>query len=191
MQKQLEEKTMRLTVSRLALVAIVPFVIIMAACGGDDEDGDPTAGATSAATTAATASAATTEAPTAAATAAATSGAQTPSGTAPAGGGATVNAGSAGLVDSEGFSLYTFNNDTAGSGASTCVGGCASAWPPLTSDGPPTAGPGVDGELGVITRGDGTTQVTYKGLPLYRWSGDEAPGDTTGAAITNWQLAQP
>ena len=34
--------------------------------------------------------------------------------------------------------------------------------------------------LVTITRDDGTIQVTYNGLPLYHYSGDSPPGDTTG-----------
>ena len=31
-----------------------------------------------------------------------------------------------------------------------------------------------------ITRPDGTTQITFYGQPLYTFSGDAKPGDTTG-----------
>lgn len=166
-----------LTVAGLALIAFAA-----AACGGDDDDETPTQpAATTAASTPTTAAAEPTEAVTAAPTAAEET----------ATADATVSMGAAGLVDSRGFSLYLFANDVADSGASACSGGCASAWPPLTADGALTAGAGVTGELGTITRDDGTTQVTYKGLPLYFFANDTAAGDTNGKDIPNWSLAQP
>jgi predicted lipoprotein with Yx(FWY)xxD motif len=38
-------------------------------------------------------------------------------------------------------------------------------------------------ELGTITRSDGTTQVTYKGHPLYLFIKDKDDGDTYGQGI--------
>ena len=102
------------------------------------------------------------------------------------------------LVDGEGMSLYVFMADTQDSGTSTCGDddGCATDWPPLTTDGSPVAGEGVDAKLlGTITRDDGTTQVTYNGWPLYLFSEDEAAGDTNGQGIDEfgglWFLVSP
>jgi predicted lipoprotein with Yx(FWY)xxD motif len=85
------------------------------------------------------------------------------------------------------MALYTHAGDTATS--STCTGGCASAWPPLTTTGPPTAGSGVTGQLGTLTRADATTQVTYGGLPLYYWQGDTKAGDVTGNGANGFSVA--
>ena len=86
------------------------------------------------------------------------------------------------LVDGKGRTLYLFEADKGT--ASACDGACASAWPPLATAGKPTAGPGVAAsDLGTTKRGDGTTGVTYNGHPLYRFSGDSAPGQTTGQGI--------
>lgn len=86
------------------------------------------------------------------------------------------------LVDGDGMTLYLFTKDTGGT--STCSGGCADTWPPLTVDGAPTAGEGVDGdELGTIERDDGTTQVTYHGMPLYLYAADAEPGDVAGQGV--------
>jgi predicted lipoprotein with Yx(FWY)xxD motif len=57
----------------------------------------------------------------------------------------------------------------------TCVGNmdCANVWPPLTTHGKPTAGPGVKSSLlGTITLAHGARQVTYAGHPLYTYTGD-------------------
>ena len=83
------------------------------------------------------------------------------------------------LVDAQGRTLYLFEADKGT--ASTCDGACASAWPPLTTAEKPIAGPGVSAsKLGTTTRGDGTTEVTYNGHPLYTFAGDSAPGQANG-----------
>jgi hypothetical protein len=60
-------------------------------------------------------------------------------------------------------------------------GSCATYWPPVK--GPATAGSGVTGTLGTITRPDGTTQATYDGHPLYTYLGDTAPGQAKGNGL--------
>ena len=95
------------------------------------------------------------------------------------------------LVESKGLTLYVFKNDTAGSGKSACNGGCATTWPPLSVTGTPSKASGITGDLGTLTRDDGTIQVTYKGQPLHRFAADAAPGDAKGAAINNWSVATP
>lgn len=83
------------------------------------------------------------------------------------------------LVDSEGFTLYDFHKDK---GATpSCYGPCASAWPPLLTDGPPQPSNGASAsKLGTTKRNDGTMQVTYAGHPLYTYSLDDKPGDAKG-----------
>lgn len=83
------------------------------------------------------------------------------------------------LVDASGKALYSPDQER--SGKVRCVGGCLSFWLPLEpASGTPTAGGGVSGKLGVITRDDGGKQVTLDGRPLYRFSEDPAPGKVTG-----------
>jgi predicted lipoprotein with Yx(FWY)xxD motif len=166
----------------IAVLVIAPLAFV--ACGSDDDDPEPTAPAATAA--------ATSPAEPEASPAAEESPAETPAADeTPASAGATVAAGPSGLVDGRGFSLYFFANDVADSGSSACGSGCIAAWPPLLVDGEPSADAGVTGELGSITRDDGSTHVTYNGLPLYFFVNDAAAGDTNGAEVPNWSLAQP
>jgi predicted lipoprotein with Yx(FWY)xxD motif len=83
------------------------------------------------------------------------------------------------LVDAEGMTVYDFTVDEGT--MSNCYGGCEAAWPPVTTTGKPTAGEGaMASDLGTTKRKDGTVQVTYKGHPLYTFSGDEGPGEANG-----------
>jgi predicted lipoprotein with Yx(FWY)xxD motif len=84
------------------------------------------------------------------------------------------------LTGANGLTLYRFDPDTATTSA--CTGGCATAWPPVI--GKPVAGTGVTAsDLGTITRSDGTIQATYQGHPLYTYSGDTGPGQTSGNGV--------
>jgi predicted lipoprotein with Yx(FWY)xxD motif len=83
------------------------------------------------------------------------------------------------VTNAKGFTLYWFVPDTATK--SNCNGSCATYWPPVK--GPATAGPGVTGTLGTITRSDGSTQATYNGHPLYTYVSDTAPGQAKGNGI--------
>lgn len=89
------------------------------------------------------------------------------------------------LVDSQGKTLYLFEADK--NGKSTCSGPCATAWPPLLSSGAPQAAMGASAKLiGTTARGDGGSQVTYAGHPLYYFVGDKAAGDVTGEGINQF-----
>lgn len=90
------------------------------------------------------------------------------------------------LVDGAGMSLYIFDNDQPGT--SNCYDACAQNWPPLaTADGAM-----AEGDFAIIDRSDGTQQWTYKGMPLYTWINDKAPGDITGDGVKGvWHLARP
>ena len=91
------------------------------------------------------------------------------------------------LTGPNGMTLYTHAGDT--STSSSCTGTCAATWPPLATRGQPTAGSGVTGQLGTLTRPDGATQVTYGGQPLYYWQGDTKAGDTTGDGVEGFSIA--
>lgn len=86
------------------------------------------------------------------------------------------------LVDGEGLTVYLFTEDSPG--RSTCEGACLEAWPPVLTSGPPVAGGGASQALlGTLTRPDGTLQVTYSGMPLYRFRSDMGEGDTRGQTV--------
>jgi predicted lipoprotein with Yx(FWY)xxD motif len=89
------------------------------------------------------------------------------------------------------MTLYVFAKDT--TGVSNCSGGCLKNWPALSV--PPgtaiAAGSGITGQLSTLTRAEGLTQVTYKGMPLYFFITDVKVGDVTGVGKTNWALAKP
>src|ERR687897_1384066 len=70
------------------------------------------------------------------------------------------------LVDDAGAALYV--SDQESDGKVRCTAGCLEFWLPLEAPaGKPTAGEGVEGELGTVERPDGMTQVTHDGKPLY------------------------
>jgi predicted lipoprotein with Yx(FWY)xxD motif len=98
------------------------------------------------------------------------------------------------LADGKDRTLYLFLKDSGTT--SECNGGCAAAWPPLTVNGTPTAGSGAQASLvGTTTRSDGTSQVTYNGHPIYRYSGDQNAGDTAGQGLeafgAEWYVLSP
>jgi predicted lipoprotein with Yx(FWY)xxD motif len=83
------------------------------------------------------------------------------------------------LTNAKGFTLYWFVPDT--KTASRCYGSCARYWPPVP--GPASAGSGVTGTLGVITRSNGAKQATWDGHPLYTYVGDTSPGQAKGNGL--------
>jgi predicted lipoprotein with Yx(FWY)xxD motif len=93
------------------------------------------------------------------------------------------------LTGPNGHTLYTKSGDTATS--STCTGDCATNWPPLpiTAGQQVVGGTGVMGTFGTLIRADGSTQVTYVGLPLYYWVKDTNPGDATGNGVGGFSVA--
>jgi predicted lipoprotein with Yx(FWY)xxD motif len=86
------------------------------------------------------------------------------------------------LADGQGRTIYLFQRDTGPT--STCSGACLAQWPAVTTHGRAQASGGASASmLGVTKRGDGTTQVTYAGHPLYYYVGDSAAGDVNGQGI--------
>jgi predicted lipoprotein with Yx(FWY)xxD motif len=118
--------------------------------------------------------------------------------TTPSGKPATVGVASTGLgnvlVDTQGRTLYLFQQDTGP--RSTCTGQCAVNWPPLQAHSKPTAGSGVQASLlGTSRRSDGKLQVTYDGHPLYLFARDNGAGQTNGQGVSAfgalWYVLSP
>jgi len=80
------------------------------------------------------------------------------------------------LATPSGATVYTFDKDTVGSGKSACNGPCAQLWPPVAAQ----ASDAASGDWSIVTRDDGSKQWAYKGAPIYTFSKDAKPGDTTG-----------
>ena len=154
-------------ITLLATAAVIPLTALaVAGCGGGDDNGN---GSASAATPK-------------------TSSGQT----------ATVgveNSSLGNILDnSKGQTLYLFKKDSGTTSA--CTGACASAWPPLRASGKPTVGQGLNASLvGTTQRSDGKPQVTYNGHPLYTFTGDQNPGDTSGQGVSAfgalWYVVSP
>ena len=88
------------------------------------------------------------------------------------------------LTDKNGMTLYTFGKDTPG--VSTCYAQCAVNWPPAFA----AADAKAEGDFTIVDRTDGTKVWAYKGMPLYLWIKDTAPGQTTGDGVGgNWFTA--
>lgn len=100
------------------------------------------------------------------------------------------------LADAGGHSIYRFIGDEAGTPAtdpvSTCTtNGCRQAWPvvALTSV---KAVSSMTGDFAVFIRPDTSEiQLAYRGLPLYYFAQDLAPGDLKGVGKPSWLLAAP
>jgi predicted lipoprotein with Yx(FWY)xxD motif len=98
------------------------------------------------------------------------------------------------VVDNKGRTLYLFEKDK--NRRSACYGTCATYWPPLLTHGKPVARLGAKQSLlGTTRRANGSKQVTYGGHPLYRFSLDTKPGQTTGEGLNDfgggWDVVSP
>jgi len=88
-------------------------------------------------------------------------------------------------VKGSGFTLYIFTRDK--KNKDNCYGKtdsfgdkCQSIWPPYIDKGKLVAGKGINAsKLGTIKLRNGSKQVTYYGHPLYGYSGDGGPGETS------------
>jgi predicted lipoprotein with Yx(FWY)xxD motif len=121
--------------------------------------------------------------------------------TTPAAGGGTVitvkHASKLGTILAAGpkkMTVYLFEGDKGA--ASSCAGACVAVWPPVTTSAAAVAhGAAMSADLGTITRADGTTQVTYKGHPLYFFARDKDSGDAYGQGVhgfgSDWYVLAP
>jgi predicted lipoprotein with Yx(FWY)xxD motif len=99
------------------------------------------------------------------------------------------------LVDGKQRTLYLFEKDT--KGKSACAGDCAATWVPVLTKGKPKAGGYLKASrLGTTKRAGGAKQVTFKGHPLYRFTGDAGkPDSVKGQGIDAfgglWHVVSP
>lgn len=98
------------------------------------------------------------------------------------------------LTGASGRAIYLWAADKGSQSA--CSGACAGVWHPVTASGKPNvSGGAMAGDLGTITRSDGTKQVTYKGHPLYYYAADTSAGQTSGQGSNQfgakWWLVSP
>jgi len=85
--------------------------------------------------------------------------------------------------------VYTYSKDKK-YGKPTCTGACAETWIPAT--GTPQAGPAdvFPAQFGLVTRADGTKQITYNGLPLYLLKGAEKLATTGNGQGGVWHVVK-
>lgn len=89
------------------------------------------------------------------------------------------------LININEAALYRFDKDTSKPPRSNCNDACAVKWPPVTiQEGGNVYLAGVDPKaVGAIRRNDGSIQLTVGGQPIYRFSGDSAPGALNGQGV--------
>jgi predicted lipoprotein with Yx(FWY)xxD motif len=141
--------------SILGIATVALLALALAACGGDDDSDAASAG-----------------------------------GMGSGGGGQTVTTESVSgvgdvLVDSSGMALYTNDVDTRSKMA--CTDQCAAEWLPLAapSSGQPSSDDSaIQDKLGTVQRPDGSSQVTFDGLPVYTFV-DDTPGQVTGDGFSD------
>ena len=150
----------------LGATGVAAMALVLAACGSSSSSSSTSAAGSPSAAGSSAPAAAGSSAPASAAASGSTLGTTSVNGT-------TV------LTDAKGDVLYWFVPDT--STTSKCNGSCATFWPPVK--GPATTGSGITGQLGTITRADGSTQATYDGHPLYTFAGDKKAGEATGNGV--------
>src|SRR5262249_8737618 len=91
------------------------------------------------------------------------------------------------FTDVKGMTLYTYAQDKPGQ--SKCVGAGAATWPPLVATSVSEATGRSDWSL--VDRDDGKKQIAFRGMPLYRYAKDPAPGTTFGEGVSvAWSVAR-
>jgi predicted lipoprotein with Yx(FWY)xxD motif len=92
------------------------------------------------------------------------------------------------VISPQGRTLYALSPET--SGHLLCkTDECFKVWPPVTVKSSKVklkAASGVQGHLGILRRSNGTLQVTLRGEPLYRFSGDSGKGQAHGQGIESF-----
>ena len=92
------------------------------------------------------------------------------------------------LTNNAGRTLYSLSVEK--QGHFICTGSCLASWKPLVV--PAGTKPTGPAKLGTVKRPDDRIQVTYKGRPLYTFSGDSKAGQANGEGIKDvgtWHAA--
>lgn len=94
--------------------------------------------------------------------------------------------------DGKGRTLYRFTKDTAWPMKSNCQGDCLEVWKPAKLVDKKDV-KGIDPKLLIpLKRPDGTEQLTLACWPLYWYTGDKTPGDTSGHGVNGtWFTVRP
>jgi predicted lipoprotein with Yx(FWY)xxD motif len=82
------------------------------------------------------------------------------------------------LVDNHGYTVYAFGPDKRNKDVCQNIFGCLAEWPIVTPSAV-LAGPGVKRSLIGEIKVDGGKQLTYAGHPLYTFTRDDKPHETT------------
>ncbi len=94
------------------------------------------------------------------------------------------------LTDGQGRTLYYFTKDS--NGMSACSGNCIKNWPAFSADSVIVPSVLNASDFGTITRDDGTTQVTFRGYPLYYFIRDSKRGEVAGEGVAKvWYVVDP
>jgi predicted lipoprotein with Yx(FWY)xxD motif len=84
------------------------------------------------------------------------------------------------ITDSAGMTVFMFTRDTRKFEACVTISGCTEVWPPIFAEETPTVGPGLKAKkLGTLALPNGSHQLTYKKHPLYGYTGNVNPGETS------------
>lgn len=95
------------------------------------------------------------------------------------------------LTDADGMTLYEYVPDEKNA-TSQVPAALLAAWPPIKADGPVTLGKGLTATGGTAKQPNGESWVTYNGRLVYRFSGDQEPGDVSGNAVGDvWYALTP
>lgn len=110
----------------------------------------------------------------------------------------TVDAAAKTLLATDGAlvtTLYFFGRDVPSSpttsAVSACTDACTETWP-VFYEPSVVVGPGLsDADFSELVRPDGLHQTTFKGWPLYSYSGDDTPGARTGDGMNQlWHAVE-
>ena len=95
------------------------------------------------------------------------------------------------LVASNGHTLYAFSRDGRNRDRCAMVGGCTGVWPIAAAHGKLRVGRGVKASLLRTIKVGRVSQVTYAGHPLYTYTADSGPGQTSYVGVSQFGGSWP